>query len=161
VRRHWWHCAETFHGMAWTARRVVPLCPPEEPRTPRLCVASSVARCFAARLFVTDVYAYRTAKPRSALPPRGVWDSRVTQERWIVPPVEMECVMCLPFETVWRACEGTYRRVEKTMSASWETRIRALGDATEALGPELSSRGDREFVARMLEFIDERAKKAS
>lgn len=100
--RHWFHCAEDYHGDTWNVPRKRPtLIGPEEPLTPRLCVARSVAACFAARLFAKDVHVYRTERVRRTVKPNGVYDAVITGERWLIPPVTMVKVATIPRHVSW------------------------------------------------------------
>ena len=90
--RIWYHCSGTDHGERMVAARRPPILRTEkEPLTPRVCVAPTIAACFAAVLFRTHrpVYVYRTESPRRAVMPVGVWDQFLTRERWLVPPVTL------------------------------------------------------------------------
>lgn len=101
-RKKWFHCTEDFHGEIWTAKRHVPeVADSKEPPTPRLCVGPTIASCFGARLFEGDVFVYQTV-PRKANEPRGVWDSFMTREKWIVPPVDLNLHSVIPAQTVDR-----------------------------------------------------------
>lgn len=98
---HWLHCSQRDHGERWTAERIAPIrWSSKEPPVPRLCVAPTVATCFAAAVFLRGpVHVYRTAKPRRAVAPRGVWDECITRERWLIPPVEMIRIQTIDAET--------------------------------------------------------------
>lgn len=92
MKRYWWHCTSEYHGERWTAVRRCPRHRSQsEPDTPRLCVSPTVAECFAAVLFkkCKPVYCYQTEKKCSGITPRNVWDSVVTREAWLIPPVSM------------------------------------------------------------------------
>jgi hypothetical protein len=169
-RRHWFHCSDRFHGMRWIAQRIAPtIIAIHEPKTPRLCVAASVARCFAARLFKGDVYVYRTASPRRAIKPVAVYDAIITQERWLVPPVEMEMSYVIPAPIVHRACGAMWERLEKKLAkhagaASGATpmgpspleQLYSFRDALDALGHEFADPMDRRFVNGCITYFEKR-----
>lgn len=95
----WLHCSEIDHGPVFSAVRRRPFVGSLEPGTPRLCVASSVARCFAARFFYPGrpVYVYASKERRAVNPgARLVWDIAVTRERWLIPPVSLSRVAVVP-----------------------------------------------------------------
>ena len=104
-RRHWYHCTSKNHGPVFQPVRRPPVSRGlKEPVTPRLCVASTVARCFTAVLFNRGpVYVYKTEKPRRAIKAVGVWDAPVTMERWLIPPVTLVLDRVIPESTVEEA----------------------------------------------------------
>lgn len=117
-KKYWLHCSHDYHGLRWSAKRTPPtLMSKAEPKTPRLCVAESLAQCFCARLFVRTVYVYRTERPRSGVKPVDVWDSWLTQERWLVPPVEMRLVGAVPTAVVQQVNGSTIRWLTATQSS--------------------------------------------
>jgi hypothetical protein len=81
-----------------------------EPVTPRLCTAPSAAQCLIARLFYMNkpVYIYKTLKPVKGVTPRDVWDSMLTDERWILPGQELVFHSRIPAKVVndiqWWPC---------------------------------------------------------
>lgn len=81
-----------------------------EPATPRLCAAPSVAQCLIARLFYMNkpVYIYKTLKPVKGVTPKDVWDSLLTDERWILPGQELGFHSRIPAKVVndiqWWPC---------------------------------------------------------
>ena len=99
--QHWYHCTQGDYGDLWTARRICPtFIGSREPKTPRLCVGASIAACFAARLFFHPVHVYQTTTQRRTLAPKDVYDSAITGERWLVPPVPMQRIMIVSREDV-------------------------------------------------------------
>lgn len=92
------HVSTDWHGAVWTAKLQAPKwVGSSEPLTPRLCVGLHLAGCLAARWLdgQRDVYVYETEPRRSINPGRLVWDSLITQERWIVPPVKLKHVFTI------------------------------------------------------------------
>lgn len=85
-----------------------------EPSTPRLCVCSTVAPCFVARLFARPtttkvntrdrfpVHIYRTKEKRNGIRPKQVWDEVLTDERWLIPPTTMIKVGEVPPDIVYQ-----------------------------------------------------------
>lgn len=159
-RRHWLHCTTRWHGQRWIAGRKVPEYVPHEPQTPRLCVASSVARCFAARLFAGDVFVYRTETPRRSINPgRDVADAIITRERWLVPPVVMILDRVIPAGLVEKASGPTWARLNAIIDQyppgtptammrglTHGLRAQSFLDAVLALGPECTDAGDLKFA---------------
>ena len=93
-KRRYYHVSVFDHGDVLNVRRVSPLDPDHrEPGTPRLCVAPSVPQCLCARMMRPGrpAYVYRS-EPRKGITPKGVWDSLITEERWIAPPDKLEKV---------------------------------------------------------------------
>lgn len=87
-----YHCTTDNRGPTLVVDRRYPAWAKNEPATPRLCVAPSVAACFAARLFTgaePTVYVYRTRRPTRGIKPREVNDSSLTGERWLIQPAEL------------------------------------------------------------------------
>lgn len=103
-KRLWYHCTQDDHGDQWTAERRPPrIMGSNEPPTPRLCVAPTLAGCFTASLFCRhgrSVQVYQTASPRSGIKPGRnlVNDCWLTREHWLVPPVQMVKVRVIPSE---------------------------------------------------------------
>lgn len=137
ARRFWFHCSAHSHGKEWQAVRMCPRVPDGEPRTPRLCVAESIAGCFAATVFCHGgpVYVYCNERPRRAVTPRGVWDSCITQERWLIPPVRMVLARIIDPETVIDAQRDIlqFHREACQMSDHW-LRIAQYAIALDVLG---------------------------
>lgn len=77
-----------------TVRRQVPvIADKREPATPRLCACPAVPNCVAAANLVSSkkpVHVYRTPKPVRGITPKDVWDGVITDERWLIPPMELE-----------------------------------------------------------------------
>lgn len=137
-KRYWWHCTSDYHGESWTAVRR----PPKhrsvrEPDTPRLCVAPTIAECFSAVLFNENkpVYCYRTAKKCRGVSPKNVWDSVVTREAWLIPPVQMVLARTIPTVDAQSAQEFVrlYHRLTRRNS-SLRIRVAQLMCAASVLG---------------------------
>ena len=95
LRPRWlYHVTDDYHGSVMEViRRHPEYMAEEEPEVPRLCVSPTVAGCFAAGFFRdVDCHVYRTCKKRKGISPRGVWDSFITEERWLIPPDYLEHV---------------------------------------------------------------------
>lgn len=138
--RHWYHCTDEDMGERWTAKRIVPplVRQTSEPLTPRLCVCSTIARCFIARLMrhSRSVWVYRTEQPRRAnRPPKSVWDRMITQERWIVPPCEMVLQRVIPEDVVWNAnlAMHAFFRGKTKPAATWKIRVAHYAVVIKAL----------------------------
>jgi hypothetical protein len=138
-RRHWYHCSSIDHGDRWVAVRRTPVRPArEEPPVPRLCVCKTIPACFAAVLFLRGpIHVYRTANPRRAVKPRGVWDQFITGERWLIPPVEMVRVATINTLTL-RRVQGLIRRFHEQTGQCSDIRLRVAqyAIAVEVLGGE-------------------------
>lgn len=166
---HWFHCSEKYHGQRWVAERKTPelVLLTTEPTTPRLCVASSVARCFASRLFTRDVFVYRTETPRRAIKPVDVHDSVITQERWLIPPVAMVMTDVIPWRMSRRACAhslGVIRRQMKQYEDPRLTpidRLKTFQRIIEVLGDQFCDRIDRRFVAMSLAYFEAKQAKGA
>lgn len=139
-RRHWYHCSSTFLGDAFEAKRRPPLhFDRREPPTPRLCVAPSIAECFAAVLFSVGkpVYVYRTEKQRRAVTPRAVWDAVVTREGWLIPPVRMILDRVIAADDVDKAQTAVrLYHLENRRRSSLKTRVSQFAIAAELFGSE-------------------------
>lgn len=137
ARRFWFHCSAVSHGKEWEAVRRCPRVPDAEPKTPRLCVAESIAQCFAATVFCHGgpVYVYVNERPRRAVTPRGVWDAIITHERWLIPPVRMVLARIIDPETVLTAQKEIlqFHREACQMSDHW-LRIAQYAIALDVLG---------------------------
>lgn len=90
-KKYMYHCTVDNHGPILTVQRRVPERGKKEPNTPRLCVSDTIPRCLAGRLFPVgkDIHVYRTDKPVRGISPNGVWDSCITDERWLIPPQKL------------------------------------------------------------------------
>ena len=154
ARRFWFHCSAVSHGKEWVADRLCPRVPDGEPRTPRLCVAESVAGCFAATVFCHGgpVYVYSNELPRRAVTPRNVWDAIITHERWLIPPVRMVLAKIIDPATVIDAQRDIlqFHREACQMSDHW-LRIAQYAIALDVLG---GSRWERLFIANALRRLD-------
>lgn len=154
----------------WTASRIVPQSGRDESKTPRLCVCPEVACCFAAACFRPNraVYVYRTAKPAGSVRPVGVWDSHITGERWLVPPVSMRLVSLIPAGVVhsvqWSSVN--YHRATG-LGASVATRAALFVIAVETLGAGVRDRAVAAYLRGRFKlpkdphnFIEERTLRA-
>lgn len=152
-RRHWYHCTSHYLGESFTAERRAPkLKTSDEPSTPRLCVAPTIAGCFAAVLFTDGepVYCYRTETPRRAVAPCGVWDRWVTGERWLIPPVTMVLDRVIDAELASRAHAAIrlyhrYTRLRTTLGL----RVAQFALASELLGTSRDKRLASKFCRLM------------
>lgn len=137
-RKHWFHCSSKYHGESFVADRRTPAhMSSNETRVPRLCVAPPIVECFAAVLFNTrkPVFCYRTEAIRRSVAPRGVWDSVVTGERWLIPPVKMILFRTISAEEVRRAQEAvTLFHKTTRRNSSLKIRVAQLAIAAEVLG---------------------------
>lgn len=139
-KTHWWHCTSDYHGESFVATRRQPKHKSDrEPVTPRLCVAPSIAECFAAVLFADSkpVYCYRTEVPRRAVAPRDVWDQVVTRERWLIPPVVMTLRKTIASLDVAEAQSAIRMYHQYTrQKSSLHVRVAQLAIASRVLGPD-------------------------
>lgn len=100
--RRWYHCTQDDHGPTWVPERRRPrIIGTNEPPTPRLCVAPTIACCFVASLFLRrgqPVYVYQPEKPRRGINPgrKLVHDVWITREHWLIPPVTMVRTQVIP-----------------------------------------------------------------
>ncbi len=133
-RRTLYHCSEVHHGETWTPRPRLPrIVDDKEPPVPRVCVAPSVPACFASRLFLRQVYVYKTYA--GGVRPRGVWDAMVTRERWIVHPVEFRLVRTIPVDVVRKVTEAVrIYHDELKKRASLRTRVCQYAITVDLLG---------------------------
>lgn len=96
-KKYLYHCSHINHGSELVVRRQFPrLMADGEPKTPRLCVSPTVPQCLSARLFLSSIWVYRTPKPCRGVTPSGVWDSVLTDERWLLPGHKLELVEVIP-----------------------------------------------------------------
>lgn len=86
MKINYYHCSTINHGQILVIKKQCPrLKADKETHTPRLCVAPTIAACFAARIFNHGpVYVYKTIKPVNAVKPINVWDQCITKERWLI-----------------------------------------------------------------------------
>lgn len=160
-RRHFYHCTDQNRGDTWTAARVPPIfIGDSEPDTPRLCVCRTVAGCFAARLFAkTDVYVYKTAIKRSGIKPVRVFDSLITGERWIIPPVEMVFVRKIPAELVADMTEDARAYVmQHRRGLPPRQRINAYAKILpilKAIGVKVP-RWEEHFVTKVVQYFEQK-----
>lgn len=88
ARRILYHCTQFDHGPELVVQRRFPIIRATgEPKTPRLCVAPSVAQCLVSSLMYRPgaVQVYATRQPMAGVTPLGVWDEVITWERWLLP----------------------------------------------------------------------------
>lgn len=152
-RQHWFHCTSDNHGPVFVAKRRAPKhMSQNEPSTPRLCVAPTIARCFAAVLFkeFRPVYCYRTEKPCKAVKPRNVWDQVVTGEHWLIPPTRMILDRVIDVTEATRA-QWLVREYhcETGKNAGLFTRVAQLAIASEVVGTDR----DRNRARRCLGIV--------
>lgn len=70
----------------------------DEPDTPRICVAPTVAHCLSS-IYVDDRrHIYRTKRKEKAVYPYNVIDSCVTKEKWLLKPTKFIKVHIIPME---------------------------------------------------------------
>lgn len=155
--RFWYHCTTRDHGLTFVPARRGPLHHADrEPDTPRLCVAETVAACFASVLFFPHgaaVFVYRTDRPRRANAPRRVWDASITGERWLVPPVMMVKVDTIRPGVVEeiQLPVYTYHRITR-LKSDWRTRIAQYAHAANALGPKWVPNWEFRTVRRLARY---------
>jgi hypothetical protein len=157
-KRRWFHCTQDDRGQQWVAARIVPpLAGAGEPRTPRLCVAPTVAGCLAARLWYRNmgpVVVYQT-DPRSAIRPgfNRVWDAPLTGERWLVPPVTLHRVCEIPAKAVvdamaWRPRLSGVLIHER---AEWVVRMH---EVVRVHAPQLACDAEAERAKRAVTMVN-------
>jgi len=144
------HCTTDYHGDVWEPEPRTPSHRAEcEPDTPRVCVAPTVASCFAARLFAPEAVAvYRSrAKPEQ---PVGVWDQCITGEMWYTRPVKFRLHTLIREEVVSAIMRPilSYHTITGKRS-SWRLRVCQFAIAVA----ELDERKSKSAAKRMLEFM--------
>lgn len=140
MKRNFWHCSDVYHGETFVAERRAPkIKADKEPSTPRLCVCPALHGCFAARLFRYDVpvYAYRTAKPTGSVAPKDTWDSVITRERWLIPPVTLVLVRTIDAAVCNRIQAASYLYLRQGLKMSWQVRLAQYCIARRALRDSL------------------------
>jgi len=132
-------------------RRAPSLIGEKEPRTPRLCVAPTVAACFAARLFEKSAPVRVYAGEFSAIKPCSVWDAKITGERWAIPPHKLTHVHTVPADIVLRttAAHTLYHGVTKRPSDA-RLRVCQYAIAVQYLG---GTAFEEQFVADWLKYL--------
>lgn len=81
-----YHCTSIDYGDTLVVKKIIPTKSEKEPNVPRLCVCPTIPQCLAARLFYkSSIYVYKTVKPTRGVTPKNVWDSVITNERWLLP----------------------------------------------------------------------------
>lgn len=156
-KRYWYHCSEIFHGEEWIATRKhrLRIKSDKEPDTPRLCVCSTVAACFAARMFLNEVYIYRTKFPRRGISPRGVWDKEITGERWLIPPVELILIDTISKEVVDKCFVASKLYYETTKKKSnVRLRIAQYARCIEVLGNRYTSKREMRYLGRVMNSLN-------
>lgn len=148
MKRYLWHCTTDYHGIEWFAERRSPRnLSSGEPPTPRLCVAPTIAQCFAAVLFAQGkpVYCYRTDKPRRGIAPRNVWDSVITGERWLIPPIRLTLQKVISAEEAEAAQQFVWLFHNCTKrNSSVRIRVAQLACASRVLGgPSTKARAQK------------------
>jgi len=146
-----YHCTNTDHGPVLECKRLAPKCTSaKEPKTPRLCVAPSVAQCFAARLFdVAPVHVYRTKDKRCGIAPVDVWDRCVTNERWLIPPMQLVKHGTVPKGVVELVTKHARRAACIKRGFTLHLRVCQYAVAAEFLGTSK----DKRRAARCLEAL--------
>lgn len=151
-RRILYHCTSRDWGLFLPVKNQSPRFPARgEPDTPRLCVADSIAGCFASRLYNPrrPLFVYRTRRAMSGISPIGVWDSELTGERWLRPPTILICCEVLSAAIVRDAQSLIYGFHEITgRRGCIDSRIVALCEAYAALG--------QKRPLRLQEMVDSR-----
>jgi hypothetical protein len=154
--RHWYHCTDRRSDSEWVAQRRAPLIRADsEPETPRLCVAPSVAQALVAVWWFRDVTVYITPMRRT-VPPSGVFDACMTQERWIIPPVKLTRVGVIPFDSIHPVQLESDPR-EYPGYRAWERRafrLEGLCRAVRAHLPDAHAPSVERFAAKCREFFD-------
>lgn len=99
-------------------------------------MAPNIAACFAAVMFHNgrQVYVYRTKTPRRTVMPVNVWDQIITQERWLVPPVDMVLVEVIDADVADRIQCGARLVAMSGQKSSIRRRIMQYARAAEELG---------------------------
>lgn len=137
------------------ARRPPMVMGDSEPVVPRLCVSDAVARALAAvwwlpRLGPVRVY---VTEPRRANPPRGVYDATLTGERWLVPPVRLFEIGCVPAEVLGWVQEGLEPRVGFHEPGTWLPRkaelLRRMTLVVSEFVPSARERWVERFAERL------------
>lgn len=140
AKRYWWHCTSNYYGELWTAERRCPRHRADgEPDTPRLCVCPTIAECFAAVLFSRSrpVYCYRSEKRCHGVSPKNVWDSAITREAWLIPPVNMVLAKTIASIDVQAAQEFVRLYHESTgKNSTIKVRIAQLMCAANVIGDD-------------------------
>lgn len=147
-KRTWFHCSASYLGDSFAVLRRTPRhMATGEPPTPRLCVAPSIACCFASVLFRTGspVYSYRTRKPSRGIAPRGVWDAVITGERWLIPPTTLVLHRVIPIEDVEKAQFAVRWYHSSGRSSSLRVRVAQLAIAATVLGSTSDRRRSQRF----------------
>ena len=154
-QRRWVHLSSINHGDEWIADRMTPLHGDSEPDTPRLCVCPSIAGCMTAALFSRGhpVHVYLTEPRRAIKPGRQGWDSAITGEVWIVPPVRLVRVGEISAQTTTAIQRPARKHIEIHEASSVGAKIETLELAIEHLrtikidGARSFTTSDRRVVA--------------
>lgn len=140
--------------------RRFPIYSKREPKTPRLCVCPAVPNCFAAATFLAgqDVYVYRTQKPTRGITPRGVWDSTITGERWLIPPLKLNHVATVKARDVDRLYAAIrWFHKDTRQNSNVRLRIAQMKIAWEILGVRFPHRSEQSWcdrIAKEFEILD-------
>jgi hypothetical protein len=91
-RRYWYHVSSTLNKkeeylIPWDEDRGFNR-GGYEPEGERICVAPSIEQCITAIPYTltNKLTIYRTKSPVKANPPKDVFDSKITQEGWLLKP---------------------------------------------------------------------------
>lgn len=155
-RRHWFHCTENYPGPEFIARRIIPpFAGSNEAPVPRLCVAETVARCFAARHFTSKVFVYRTEAPKRVIIPNynQVPDVSLTGERWLIPPVKMILIDEIDGTYARQICFEFVQHVNKNLCASLLARCEMYAQAVRILPDKFKNKADARITAGLLPFL--------
>lgn len=88
-------------------------------------------------LYRRPVFVYRTRRPVRGITPRGVWDSAITGERWIIPPADLILDRVIPADVAWRICRPFHEFHSRTgKKSNVNLRLRQYRLALEILGGE-------------------------
>ena len=88
-----------------------------------------------------------------------MWDSVITQERWLIPPVAMLLVDVVPWNLARRISGPTVKHIRVHESVNVSVRAGDLSRAVEVLGkvwPEWVRPADRRFVDGLTRLLEER-----
>lgn len=137
ARGLWLHVSQDDHGDRFQAVKRPPVTRTKvEPLTPRICVSDMVAGCLSAVLLDPErpAYLYRTVKRlRGYQPQREIWDSLITGEHWLWPPVEFERFAIVPASVVRAVHYDTKLRLKAKGGASARMRCLQFLRAVEAI----------------------------
>jgi hypothetical protein len=148
--RKWYHVSRRNHGTHFLTERRGPVIKADnEPDTPRLCVASTVAACMSAMLFDKEAYVYRTVKPRRPVTPRNVWDQVITGERWLipVPSIELELVEVISKTLLDEITAPTVLYIQKVKGpVNYRIRVAQYAHTINVLGSKYTNKAEKELI---------------